>query len=149
MSLYPHQLRARYRSGHVVGARASGQSAGEDRAYQPRLEHEANDLAHRSARPGIEVELWQKFVFIVGVSGATAYFRSSIGAVRSDPDTGEFLARLVEEAAAVGRAEGIPLPPDQTERTMAVIAGLPEGTHGSMRDANAVCGWSCRGYAAA
>ncbi len=82
----------------------------------------------------IEVELWQKFVFIVGVSGATAYFRSSIGAVRSDPDTGEFLARLVEEAAAVGRAEGIPLPSDQTKRTMAVIAGLPEGTHGSMRD---------------
>ena len=32
------------------------------------------------------------------------------------------------------RAAGIPLPSDQTERTMAVIAGLPEGTHGSMRD---------------
>ena len=33
----------------------------------------------------IDVELWQKFVFIVGVSGATAYFRSTIGAVGPIP----------------------------------------------------------------
>ena len=70
----------------------------------------------------IDVELWQKFVFIVGVSGATAYFRSTIGAVRSDPDTGRFLVRLVEETVAVGHAEGIALPRDQVERTMALIA---------------------------
>jgi 2-dehydropantoate 2-reductase len=82
----------------------------------------------------IDVELWQKFVFIVGVSGATAYFRSTIGAVRSDPDTGRFLVRLVEETVAVGHAEGIALPSDQVERTMALIAGLPGGMHGSMRD---------------
>src|SRR5215207_8095641 len=82
----------------------------------------------------IEMELWQKFVFIVGVSGATAYFRSSIGAVRSDPDTGQFLVRLIEEAVAVGRAEGVALPRDQGERTISMIAALPEGTHGSMRD---------------
>jgi 2-dehydropantoate 2-reductase len=82
----------------------------------------------------INVELWQKFVFIVGVSGATAYFRSTIGAVRSDPETGRFLVRLLEETVAVGHAAGIALPPDQVERTMALIAGLPEGMHGSMRD---------------
>src|SRR5829696_7917180 len=82
----------------------------------------------------IDVELWQKFVFIVGVSGATAYFRSTIGAVRSNYDTGRFLVRLVEETVAVGHAEAIALPPDQVERTMALIAGLPEGMHGSMRD---------------
>jgi ketopantoate reductase len=48
--------------------------------------------------------------------------------------TGRFLVRLVEETVAVGHAEGIALPPDQVERTMALIAGLPEGMHGSMRD---------------
>jgi len=35
---------------------------------------------------------------------------------------------------AVGHAAGIALPPDQVERTMALIAVLPEGMHGSMRD---------------
>jgi ketopantoate reductase len=43
--------------------------------------------------------------------------------------------QLLEEAVAVGRVEDIaPLPPDQVERTMAVIAGLPEGVHGSHGD---------------
>ena len=74
-----------------------------------------------------------------------------LDAIRANGRTpGRFLVRLAEETVAVGHAEGIALPPDQVERTMALIAGLPEGMHGSMRTIrNAVCGWNCRGCAAA
>jgi hypothetical protein len=50
------RARVRTREGADGTGRAhdrSGQSAGEDRACQPRLQHEANDLAHRPSRPGI------------------------------------------------------------------------------------------------
>ena len=50
------RARVRTREGADGTGRAhdrSGQSAGEDRACQPRLQHEANDLAHRPSRLGI------------------------------------------------------------------------------------------------
>jgi hypothetical protein len=50
----------------------------------------------------------------------------------------------VEEAVAVGRAEGIALPPDQVERTMALISVLPEGVCGSMeRGVRMELPWLC------
>jgi 2-dehydropantoate 2-reductase len=80
----------------------------------------------------IIVELWNKFVFIVGLSGATGLFRSSIGPIRDDPETRRFLEDLVAEATAVGRALGVSLPADQAERTMSFVAGLPEAMRASM-----------------
>src|SRR5829696_7287641 len=50
------RARVRTREGADGTGRAhdrSSQSAGEDRACQPRLQHEANDLAYRPSRPGI------------------------------------------------------------------------------------------------
>jgi 2-dehydropantoate 2-reductase len=88
--------------------------------------------ATASAR--IEVDLWAKFVFIVGLSGATSLFRAPIGPIRAQDRTAAFLRALVEEAVAVGRAEGVPLPADQVERTMGFIATLPEGMKASMLD---------------
>lgn len=84
------------------------------------------------ASDDIGIELWNKFVFIVGVSGATGLFRASIGPIRDDPETRRFLENLVAEAAAVGRALGISLPDDQADRTMNSVAGLPEAMRASM-----------------
>jgi 2-dehydropantoate 2-reductase len=80
----------------------------------------------------IDVDLWAKFVFIVALSGATALFRTPIGPIRDNARTAAFLLDLVEEAVAVSRAEGIPLPTDQVGRTMAFIEGLPNGMKASM-----------------
>ena len=60
----------------------------------------------------IAVDLWAKFVFIVGLSGATCLFRTSIAPIRDNPRTHAFMQALVEEGAAVGRVEGVPLPDD-------------------------------------
>lgn len=80
----------------------------------------------------IAEDLWSKFVFITGLSGATCFFRSPIGPILRDAQTAAFLRALVEEAVKVGLAEGAPLPADQAERTMEFLRGLPEGMKASM-----------------
>jgi 2-dehydropantoate 2-reductase len=60
----------------------------------------------------IEVELWQKFIFLVALSGATAATRHSLGPIRSDPDTRAFFINLMRETYAVGRARGVAVKPD-------------------------------------
>ena len=80
----------------------------------------------------IAVDLWAKFVFIVGLSGATSLFRAMIGPIRENEQTTAFPRNLVAEAVAVGRAEGVALPGDQVERTMAFIHCLPSGMTASM-----------------
>jgi 2-dehydropantoate 2-reductase len=56
-------------------------------------------------RPDIRVALWEKFVLICGLSGLTALTRLPIGAVLACADTRALLRQVMEETAAVGRAE--------------------------------------------
>lgn len=60
----------------------------------------------------IDRECWQKFVFLVGLSGATAAMRMPLGPILKDPDTRAFFHNLMREVVAVGRAKGIAIPPD-------------------------------------
>ncbi len=73
----------------------------------------------------VEVDLWQKFVFIASVATVCGLSRASIGPVRSAPQGADFIAAAVHEAVAVARARGVQLPADQAERTVAMIQGLP------------------------
>jgi 2-dehydropantoate 2-reductase len=86
--------------------------------------------AHASEQ--IVADLWTKFVFIVGLSGATALFRAPIGPIREHDRIAAFLRALVEEAVAVGHAEDVPLPSDQVDQTMAFLSALPAGMKASM-----------------
>jgi 2-dehydropantoate 2-reductase len=85
-----------------------------------------------SASARIEVDLWSKFVFIVGLSGATSLFRAPVGPIRDTDRTALFLRALVEEAVAVGRAEGVPFPDDQVDRTIGFLQTLPAAMKASM-----------------
>lgn len=80
----------------------------------------------------IAVELWSKFVFIVGLSGATSLFRSSIGPILAKDETSSFLKELVTEAVSVGRAEGVRIPEDQVDTTMRFMKSLPAQMRASM-----------------
>lgn len=73
---------------------------------------------HAELSPAIEREIWQKFVFLVGLSGATTAMRSTIGPIRSNPQTRAFLLDVMREVVAVGRAHGVNLPPDYAETAM-------------------------------
>jgi len=57
-------------------------------------------------------EIWQKFVFLVGLSGTTTTMRKTIGPIRSNPQTRAFLLDVMREVVAVGRAHGVALPED-------------------------------------
>ena len=60
-------------------------------------------------------EIWQKFVFLVGLSGTTTTIRKPIGPIRENPQTRAFLLDVMREVVAVGRAHGINLADDYAE----------------------------------
>jgi 2-dehydropantoate 2-reductase len=70
--------------------------------------------------PNIQREIWQKFVFLVGLSGTTTTIRTPIGPIRENPQTRAFLRDVMREVVAVARAEGIDLPPDYAEQRLAL-----------------------------
>jgi 2-dehydropantoate 2-reductase len=52
---------------------------------------------------------WEKFVFLVGVSSATAVARAPLGKVRTDPDLRWLFEQAMRETWKVGRVRGIAL----------------------------------------
>jgi 2-dehydropantoate 2-reductase len=60
-------------------------------------------------------EIWQKYVFLVGLSGTTTTMRKPIGPIRENPQTRAFLLDVMREVVAVGRAQGVDLPDDYAE----------------------------------
>ena len=60
-------------------------------------------------------EIWQKYVFLVGLSGTTTTIRKPIGPIRENPQTRALLLDVMREVVAVGRAHGVDLPEDYAE----------------------------------
>ncbi|MGE0563575.1 MAG: ketopantoate reductase family protein [Pseudolabrys sp.] len=76
--------------------------------------------------PDIEVERWQKFIFLSAMAGATATLRSAIGPIVADPDLRGFFRRLMEEAYAVGRAKGVAVPASYVDERMDFVLNKVE-----------------------
>lgn len=57
-------------------------------------------------------DIWQKFVFLVGLSGTTSTIGMPIGPIRSHPQTRALLHDVMQEVVAVGLAHGVQLAPD-------------------------------------
>ncbi len=79
----------------------------------------------------IEKDLWEKFVFLVGMSGATAGTRMPLGPIRDDPDTRALLQSLMQEVEAVGLKKGIPLT-GAAAKSFAFAQAAPAGVKASM-----------------
>lgn len=88
--------------------------------YDGRRSGRAGLLLEGLLKAGIQAELsddirrtlWEKYVFLVGLSGTTSTMRSPIGPIRENPQTRAFLLDLMKETVAVGRAHGVDLPED-------------------------------------
>jgi 2-dehydropantoate 2-reductase len=65
--------------------------------------------------PNILREIWQKYVFLVGLSGTTTTIRTTIGPIREHPQTRAFLLDLMREVVAVARAHGVDMAEDYAE----------------------------------
>jgi 2-dehydropantoate 2-reductase len=80
----------------------------------------------------IRREIWEKFVFLVGLSGTTTATRSTIGPIRENPQTRAFLLDVMREVVAVGRARGVDLPEDYAEQRLRLVDELAPDTTSSM-----------------
>lgn len=69
----------------------------------------------------IRREIWQKYVFLVGLSGTTTTIRKPMGPIRENPQTRAFLRDVMREVVAVARAHGIDLPSDYAEQRLALV----------------------------
>jgi len=108
--------------------------------YDGRRSARAEALLDACIRGGINAELsddvrkaiWEKFVFLVGLSGSTTTMRATIGPIRSNPRARAFLFDLMRETVAVGRALGVALPADYADQRLTFVDGLPETMTSSM-----------------
>lgn len=82
--------------------------------------------------PDVRRAIWEKYVFLVGLSGATTTMRMPIGPVRANARTRAFLLELMRETVAVGRAHGVGLPEDYAENRLAFADELPSDMTSSM-----------------
>ncbi|MFT4191104.1 MAG: 2-dehydropantoate 2-reductase [Comamonas sp.] len=89
---------------------------------------------------GIEAEIsddiarviWEKFVFLVGLSATTATIRSSIGTVRNNPASRRLLEAVMQETVDVGRAEGANLAADFAQDRLRFCDQIPADMTASM-----------------
>ncbi|MFL5544806.1 MAG: ketopantoate reductase family protein [Gemmatimonadaceae bacterium] len=76
----------------------------------------------------IELDLWEKFVFIAAIAASCGLARTPIGPLRDRPLGRRLLQRAIQEVVDVARARGIPLAADETARVIGAIDALPPGT---------------------
>jgi 2-dehydropantoate 2-reductase len=76
--------------------------------------------------PDIKAPLWEKYIALVPLSGVNALTRAPLGTYRADPDLWALVEASLRETVAVGRAEGVNLPPDAAEQALAGIRAMPD-----------------------
>ena len=108
--------------------------------YDGRKSKRAEELHAALAKSGVTAELsddvrrsiWEKYVFLVGLSATTTSMRRTLGPIRSNPQTRAFLQDIMREVVAVGRAHGVALPEDYADNRMAFGDSLPADMTSSM-----------------
>lgn len=76
--------------------------------------------------------IWEKFVFLVGLSGTTSMTRTPIGPIRANPRSRPFLRDVMDEVVRVARAEGVTLPDDYADGRLAFVDSVPDTMTSSM-----------------
>lgn len=108
--------------------------------YNGQRSKRAEQLLEPLLRAGIQAELsddirrtlWEKYVFLVGLSGTTATMRSTIGPIRENPQTRAFLHDVMTETVTVGRAHNVNLPADYADQRLAFVDTVPAAMTSSM-----------------
>ena len=75
---------------------------------------------------------WEKFVFLVAVSGTTALARAPLGVVRADPDLRWMFEQAMRETWNLARRRGVKLAGDFVDKQMAFLDSLPVEMRASM-----------------
>lgn len=108
--------------------------------YDGRASERATFLHEALVKSGVTAELsddvrraiWEKYVFLVGLSATTTTMRKTLGPIRSNAQTRAFLLDVMREVVAVGRALGVALPADFAEQRLAFADTLAVDMTSSM-----------------
>lgn len=76
--------------------------------------------------------IWEKFVFLVGLSATTTTTRCPIGAVRGNAASRRLLEGIMQETVDVGRAEGVNLAADFAQDRLRFCDQIPADMTASM-----------------
>lgn len=114
----------------IVADRAGGD------AVMTRLEQAAGAVEGLSVQLSDQVTqvIWEKFVALASLSGATALLRARMGAILANPETHAFQRQLVDEAIAVGLAHGVAMRAGLADEILAKLAGMPPSFRSSMAE---------------
>jgi 2-dehydropantoate 2-reductase len=113
----------------MVCGRIDGKPDAQLAAFTAAAKEAGIDIAQAE---NINRERWEKFVFLIGLSGATGATRMSLGPILADPDTRAFFRSLMEEVIALARAKGVTLAPDFLETRMKFADTAPPGMKASL-----------------
>lgn len=80
----------------------------------------------------INVVLWEKFTFLVGLSATTAIIRCPIGVVRTTPASRALLLELMTEVTVLGQRLGVQLDNSLPDDRLEFCDGLPYDMTSSM-----------------
>jgi 2-dehydropantoate 2-reductase len=80
----------------------------------------------------IRREIWEKFVFLVGLSATTALLRLPIGVIREDPVTRRLLLDTMQETVSVGIAKDVQLAQDYAVNRLEFCDILPAAMTSSL-----------------
>ena len=122
------------------GSLVIGEMGSADLNAQGAVTERVNDLVERCKAAGLAAEthedivmaIWEKFIFICALSGMTALTRKPICEIFSQPSTAEMYLQGLAEVAEVGRAEGVAVPGDIAQNTLAATQAREPFIIGSM-----------------
>ncbi len=118
----------------VIGEPAGGSSPRVEKLHGALLQGGVN----AEISDDIQRTIWEKFVFLVGLSATTTLRRTPLGPIRDDARGREFLLNVMRETVSVARARGVALPEDYAENRLEFADGLPADMTSSMHhDLNA------------
>ena len=122
------------------GSLVIGEMGSADLNAQGAVTERVNDLVERCKAAGLAAEthedivmaIWEKFIFICALSGMTALTRKPMGEIFSQASTAEMYLQVLAEVAEVGSAEGVALPGDIAQNTLAATQAREPFIIGSM-----------------
>jgi 2-dehydropantoate 2-reductase len=77
-------------------------------------------------------EMWEKWVFLATLAGATCLMRATVGQILQAPGGGEFITELLQECARVARDAGVGPRESFLQRTGAMLMTAGSGQTASM-----------------
>jgi 2-dehydropantoate 2-reductase len=102
-----------------------------DRVYAiAKLMEGARFNAHASAE--ILQEMWEKWVFLASLAGATCTMRAAIGDICASPGGADFVLGLLEDCTSIAAAEGYPMREPQLNRARKTLTAAGSTLTASM-----------------